>query len=215
MKQDKIRGIALIVGSLAMIVTMAFHPTGHDIMAGKMMLNKVVHSMAIATIPILIFGFLGFSQRAGFDKSTVQFAFITYTFGGFAVMCAAVINGLVAPSLFEDLISAGDEPTKNTLHLILDNNSLLNYAFAKVFVVATSTSMLCWSVAIFKKNRLSQITAIIGIIVGVFGIAGILSGHLRTDIHGFGLFILLQTVWVILIAVLMIKSDKFLNAEQQ
>jgi hypothetical protein len=205
MKQYKIYGIALIAGSLAMIVTMAFHPTGHDHMEGRMMLNKVVHSLAIATMPILIFGFLGFSNRVGSDKSTVQFAFITYTFGGFAVMCAAVINGLVAPSLFKDMTSS-DEPTRQTLHLILDNNFYPNSAFAKVFVVATSTSMLCWSVAIIKRNGLARIAAIIGIVVGLFGIVGILSGHLRTNIHGFGLFILCQTVWNILIAVMLIHS---------
>jgi hypothetical protein len=207
MKHDNIRGVALIVGSLAMIVTMAFHPTGHDLMAGKMLLNKFVHSMAIATIPILIFGFLGFSRRVGFDKSSVQFAFITYTFSGFAVMCAAIINGLVAPSLFEDIISS-DEPTRQTLHLILDNNFYLNSAFAKVFVVATSTSMLCWSIAIFKKNSLSRIAAIIGIVVGLFGIVGTLSGHLRTNIHSFGLFILCQTAWTILIGVFMIRLNE-------
>ncbi len=212
MKQDKIRGIALIAGSLAIVIVMAFHPTGHDIITGQAMLNKIVHSLVIATIPILIFGFLGFSHRVGMDKSTVQFAFITYVLGSFAVMCAAVINGLVAPTLLEDMIST-DDVTRQTLRLILDDNGLLNAAFSKVFVVATSTSIICWSIAIFKKNTLSKITAIIGIVIGVLGIAGILSGHLRMNIHGFGLLILAQAVWNVLIGVLMIGSDKFLAEE--
>lgn len=207
MKQDRTSGIALILGSLAMVLTMVLHPTGNDLFAGRIMLTIVVHTLAIASIPVIVFGFLGFSQKIGFDRSTVSFGFVTYSFGSVAVMCAGVINGLVAPALVRRFLDS-DEATQQSIHLLADYGFLLNNAFAKVFVVSASTAMIFWSIAIFKKGALARITAIIGIIVGLFGILGILSGHLRMNVHGFGLLVFAQAAWTVLIGVLMIRSDK-------
>lgn len=210
MKQDKTSGIALILGSLAMVVTMALHPTGHDLFAGRIMLTIVVHTLAIASIPVIVFGFLGFSQRVGFENQGVSFGFVTYSFGSVAVMCAGVINGLVAPSLVRRYLDS-DEATQQSIHLLVTYGGLLNNAFAKVFVVSSSVAILFWSIAIIKKGTPARIASIIGIIVGLFGILGILSGHLRMNVHGFGLLMFAQAGWTILIGVLMIRSEKFIE----
>lgn len=214
MNKDKVSGIALILGSIAMVVTMVLHPTGHDLFAGRIMLTIVVHTLAIASIPVIIYGFLGFSQRVGFENQTVSFAFVLYSFGCVAVLSAGVINGLAAPSLVSRYFDA-DEATKQSIHLLVTYGGILNSAFAKVFMVATSTAMIFWSIAIFKKSKLARITAIIGIAFALFGIVGILSGHLRTSVHGFGLFIFGQAAWTVLIGVLMIRSDRFLNGAKE
>jgi len=72
---------------------------------------------------------------------------IAYAFGAVAVMCAAVINGLVAPILTRQILTA-DESTRQVLDTVLMNNGLLNQAFAKVFVVASSFAVIFWSVCI-------------------------------------------------------------------
>jgi hypothetical protein len=207
MKQDKLSGIALIVGSLAMIITMAFHPTGRDLFAGHITLNVVVHSLALASVPVLVFGFLGLSQSLGFDNPTVSFGFVAYSFGSVAAMCAAVINGLVAPSLVREYLSS-DESEKQNLLSLFHYGGLLNSAFAKVLIVATSVAILFWSIALIKKSLLANVAAVIGIIFGLLGIVGILSGHLRINVHSFGLFIFGQAAWTVLIGVLMIRSNE-------
>lgn len=52
-----------------------------------------------------------------------------------------------------------------------------------------------------------QITAIIGFIVSILSLIGVFSRHLKLDVHGFGLFTLAQSIWSILVAVFMIRTE--------
>lgn len=214
MKHSKIHGIALITGTLGGVITMLFHPTGRDLLGQPdeiahryELITITVHSLAITSLPIMFFGFLGFSRRLGLGNPLVSAALIAYGFGAIAVMCAGVINGLVAPVLMRK-INEADEPTQNFLHLVLMNNSLLNQALTKVFVVAVGFALIAWSIHLWKKGRLMKITAVIGFIVSILSLAGIFSGHLKLDVHGFGLFIFAQSIWTILVAVFMIRTEK-------
>jgi len=217
MKYSSIYGAALIVGSVGMVVTMVFHPTGHDLLAQadqvarrNEMITVATHSLALVSLPISLFGFLGLSRRLGSDSPLVSAALIAYAFGGVAVMCAAVINGLVAPILTRQMLTA-DESTRQVLGTVLMNNGLLNQAFAKVFIVASSFAVIFWSVCILKGGRFAQSIGIIGCVVGLVSLAGLFSGHLRLDVHGFGLLIFGQSVWSILVGVLLIRSGDLLR----
>lgn len=213
MKHSKIYGIALIIGTLGGIITMLFHPTGNDLLnqpdeiaRRNELITTAAHSLAIFSLPLLFFGFLGFSRRLGLENPFNLAGLIAYGFGTIAVLNAAVINGLVAPTLTRKIIGA-DEPTQNLLRLILTSNFSLNQAFTKVFVVATAIALISWSICLLKKGRMMKATAIIGFAVGIFGILGILTGHLRLNVHGFGLFMFVQSIWTILIAVFMLRPE--------
>jgi hypothetical protein len=212
MKHTKIYGIALIIGALGGIVTMALHPTGHDILQNPEeisrryeMLAVAVHTLAIISVPIMFWGFFGFSQRIGWEKPTIILAQIAFGFGSLSVTAAAVINGLATPTLMRQIYNA-DEPTKKLLNQIVWNNWLLNQAFSKVYVVATAAALIIWSYHLWKKGLLAQITAVIGFIIGVVSLLGIFSGHLKLDVHGFGLVMFGQAVWIILVAIFMLRS---------
>lgn len=213
MKHSKLYGFALIVGTLCGVITMLFHPTGRDLIGqpGEVahryeLITVAVHSLAIFGLPVVFFGFSGFSRRLGLENPLVSAALIAYGFGAMAVTSAAVINGLVGPVL-TGKINEADEPTQKLLHLVLMNNSLLNQAFTKVFVVAAGFALIAWSIHLWKKGRLMQITAITGFIIGILSLSGILSGHLKLDVHGFGLFTFAQSIWTILVAVFMIRTE--------
>ena len=213
MKHSKIYGFALIMGTFSGVITMLFHPTGRDLLGQSAeiarryeLITIAVHSLAIVSLPIMFFGFTGFSRRLGLENQLVSAALIAYGFGAVAVMCAAVINGLVAPVLTAK-INASDEPTQKFLYLVLMNNSLLNQAFSKVFVAAVSFAMIGWSIHLLKRGKLMRITAIIGLIVAGLSLAGIFTGHLKLDVHGFGLFIFAQSLWTILVGVFMIRPE--------
>lgn len=191
---------------------MLLHPTGHDLLNQPDEIarrNEVIavaaHSLAIFSLPLLFFGFLGLSRSLGFNNPLNLAGLIAYGVGAVAVMNAAVINGLVGPALTRKIIEA-DESTQIFLRLVLMNNLLLNQAFTKIFVIAASIALISWSVCLLKKGSLAQITAIAGFVVGITGLLGILTGHLRLDVHGFGLFMFAQSIWTMLAAVFMIGS---------
>jgi hypothetical protein len=213
MKHSKLYGFALIVGTLCGAITMLFHPTGRDLIGQPdeiahryELITVAVHSLAIFGLPVMFFGFLGFSRRLGLENPLVSAALIAYGFGAIAVMSAAVINGLVGPVL-TGKINEADEPTRKLFHLMLMNNSLLNQAFTKVFVAAVGFALITWSIHLWNKGRLMQISAILGFVVGILSWSGIFSGHLKLDVHGFGLFTFAQSIWTLLVAVFMIRTE--------
>lgn len=213
MKQYKISGIALIVGSLGLITTMAAHPTGSQIMADPkgaehiLAISIFVHTLAIASLPVLVFGFLGFSQRLGFNNPLVSFSFINYSFACIGAMCAAVINGFVITYLFREFFEA-DEATRVTMRLLFDYSHWLNATFTKIYIAASSVATLLWSIALIKKGTFAIIVAVIGIILGILGVAMIIIG-VGINVHSFGLFVFGQAAWTILIGVLMFRVNSF------
>ena len=77
------------------IVTMAFHPSGHDMLAsGKFqsvaLLNIAVHSLALLCMPILFLGGLSLSRRL---MSPDRYSVVAIVFFGFALV--AVMNAAV------------------------------------------------------------------------------------------------------------------------
>ena len=74
MKINTAYGLALIVGTVAAIVTMAFHPTGFDphasveAVAHEMSILVAVHTLALLSVPLLVFGFVGVTMRAGWHR---------------------------------------------------------------------------------------------------------------------------------------------------
>lgn len=218
MKHRSIYGLALIAGSLGMVVTMLFHPTGRDLLGQPdeaarrfEMITVLTHSLALASTPILVFGFLGLTRRLS-DHALAWAAFVVYSFGAVAVLCAATLNGLVAPTLTRDILT-DDGASRETLHLILDYNLLLNQAFAKVFVTASSFALTFWSILILRAGRFAKVVGLLGLVVGVVSLAALFSGHLRLNLHGFGLLIFAQAIWTFLLGVLMIRTTAFSKEE--
>jgi hypothetical protein len=212
MKHSALYGGALIVGSVGGIVTMLFHPTGHDLLAQADQIARrneaitvATHSLALASTPVLLFGFSGLSRRLDWEYPPTWAAFIAYAFAAAAAMCAAVINGLAGPVLTRQILNA-DEPSRQVLQAVFVNNTLLNGAFSKVFVVASSAAITLWSVSILKSSRFAKSIGVTGCIVGLASIAVLLSGHLRLNVHGFGLLVFAQSAWVILLGALLCRQ---------
>lgn len=220
MKHSSIYGSALVIGSLGAIVTMIFHPSGQDLLGQpdeiarrNEMITIATHSVALFSLPLLFFGFLGFSRRIGLDHPLVSAALIAYAVALIAAICAVVINGLVAPIITRQILTA-DENTRQILRLILMNNTLLNQAFDKVFIVFGSLAIVSWSLCIKKAGRFAEIVAIFGYVLGLISVLGILSGHLRMNVHGFGLVIFGQVIWTILLAVFLFHLGDSLTKDQ-
>lgn len=213
MRYSKIYGIALIIGTWGGIVTMIFHPTGHDLLnqpddiaRRNELIAAAVHILAIISLPIVFFGLLGFCRRLGLENPLVSLGLIVYGFGGIAVMSAAVLSGLVGPLLTRKILES-DEAAQKILRAILMSNFQLNQGFTKVYVVAVAVAFMMWSILLLRNGRMMQITAIIGFVIGILSLLGIFSGHLKLDVHGFGLFTFAQSIWLILVAAFMIRSE--------
>ena len=109
MTDDRKSGIALITGMAGTIITMALHPTGHDLVsehaASMMQLNVAVHTLALVCVPILFLGALGLTQRLASPNRLALSGLVLFGFAEVAVMIAAAASGLITPGLYSSHVS--------------------------------------------------------------------------------------------------------------
>ncbi len=207
-------GWALIAGSVANIITMTLHPTGHDLFApGRFQsvarLGVAVHALALVSLPVLFLGGCGLTRHLASAGRLALAALLTYGFSLAAVMNAAVFGGLVAMRLAGRPIETG--PQADGWRIAFRYTGDLNQAFALVFVVASSAAILLWSAAILRNGFLARGIGIYGCILAPITILAVLSGHLNLDVHGFGAIILGQAIWLISAGVQLCRADERLN----
>jgi hypothetical protein len=197
MRQDKAAGVALIAGPLAGLVTMAFHPTGHALVADfsrVAIINRTVHGLAIAGTIITTYGLLRLTRQFVRDALT-DAAFVSYAFGAIAVMIAAVASGFVATDLAAQVLAGGPE-ARDLYEPARDFGWALNQATTRVFVVAASIGIGLWSLAMWREDGWGRGLAVTGVVIAAAAVIATLAG-MPMDIHGFGAVVLGHGTWLV------------------
>jgi len=190
--RDLASGLLLAGSALAMTVVMVLHPTGH----ARGMLNRVVHGLALAATPALFLGMLGVQQRLAPSRLATA-AVVAWGFGSIAVAGAALASGFVTPGVLAQQL-----PRE-----LLAYTFLWNQACAAVNVVAWGIAILLWSAAIARTGRLPVPLAGSGFLVAALVLLGFGSGHLRTDVHGFGIITFVQSAWLLWLGIVLCLGE--------
>jgi hypothetical protein len=211
MTDNRMSGAALIAGMTGFIITMAFHPTGHDLLspehaATMMRLNLAVHSLALVCVPILFLGALGLTQHLASPNRLALSGLVLFGFAEVAVMIAAAVSGLVTPGLMRHMNA--DPSMADSWRTALALSGHLNQSFALIFVVASSAAIGLWSIAIFRSHLLSRSLALYGCIFAPLTIIFVVSGRLPLNVHGFGMVALVQAIWFIAAGVQLCARSK-------
>jgi hypothetical protein len=208
MNDEKLGGTALIAGALGFLVTMALHPTGHDLFepggfeAGAR-LAAGAHALAIAMLPLTLLGLLALVRHVDDPRRLALAGLVVYGFGAVAAMAAAIASGLVGPELVGELLaSAPDE--RDRWHALLELATHVNQACARVLVCASSAGIALVSVALLRRG--ARVLGAYGLVLAAVTLAALLSGHLRLDVHGFGAVVLGQAAWSIGAGVLLLRA---------
>jgi len=199
MTTERASGLALIAGTAAMIVTMLFHPTGHDLFApgefeAAARQNVLAHALALGSLPLSFLGALGLTRRLTGAPSLALGALVAFGFACVAVMNAAVASGFVATELAGEIVAAGGKANETQAALFHFNGDV-NQAFARVYVVGSSLAILAWSLAILRGGELARALGVYGCVLAPLALLGLFSGHVRLDVHGFGAIVLGQALW--------------------
>ncbi len=209
----KKQGIALISGSLLMILTMTLHPVGGTIEHLQNIYFAIIvsHSLAIVSIPFSFFGFLGLTKRLSECYTLSSIAFITMTLALFSVMCAAAINGLALPLFLQGFNGATPEVVES-IKPIFKYNTALNNAFDFIYIGATLGSILLWSVAILKTKKIRVWIGYLGILLCAVTVILLHSGFVFLSLLGFRIFIVGVMSWIVLIGSFLMKQDSGYSA---
>lgn len=206
-KRDSMDGGALIAGSVASMVTMLLHPTGRDVAAsaGAARLSVFAHGLAIAGAVLLLFGALGLTRRLKAENGLADLGGIAYALGIFAIVIAAAASGFIATELLRQLADT-DGAERDAIRTMVHYTGMLNQAFAKISAVAMSAGIGLWSSALWRAPGGAKALGAYGGAAALLIIGGVLSGLLPLNIHGEGLVFLLQAVWMVWAAVLVMRG---------
>jgi hypothetical protein len=200
MNSNRSAALALALGSLGGLITMAFHPTGRDVLhnvnAGQSnLLSEAIHLLALLAQPVILAGTLGIAVRLRRrDLAAAGVAF--YWLAAVASILAAAASGFIAPATIADY--AQSDPQKQAMLLnMFHYTGLLNATFARMYALFAGSAILLWSIGMAGGLEFSLGLAVFGGVFGGLLVAVTASGQLHLDVHGFGAVVLLQTVWMV------------------
>lgn len=196
--EERWSGLLLIGSALMGVVVMAHHPTAHSVLSSgnpeaAARLNRILHGVAIAAMPLQFIGLLGLSKKLGPSLAT-RSALVTQAFGLVAGMGAAVASGFVATGLLLEQVQAGPSAQPSPL---LGYTGMWNQGFAAVYVVATAISIILWSVANLRGRGLSKPSGALGVLVGSAVLIWQVVGGQHLGVHQFGVIVLGEAVWLV------------------
>ena len=203
MTDDQKSGIALIAGALGGIVTMAIHPTGaisptSDQLEHLAVASAAAHSLAMVSFLILFLGACGLVRRIAAADRIAFAALVTYGFACVALLIAAAVSGFIVPNIMRHMVR--DVPDNaQQWKIVIHGVFQINQAFARIYSIAASIAIVCWSVSVLRNGGLGRGVAIYGCIVGPLLIVGIVAGYLRLDVHGMAIVALAQSIWFIVV----------------
>lgn len=200
-------GLSLIIGSLLLTLTMILHPSGGSIehILHVVQVNMISHSLAIASLPFIGFGYYGVAT-ALLTKSKISIlALAVATLGLVAAMMAGTINGLTL-SLF---LQGSAEDLQNQVEVI---KAIMRYGFAinrpmdYILIGAFMLSMGIWSVLILRTTVFPKWLAYLGLGLVVLGILGFAMRFDYIHLGGFRAFIFSLVGWIVGMGVALMRK---------
>ncbi len=194
------------------MITMSLHPVvgAHPITPDQFeklaTLMIGVHVLAIAGIPFSFLGAFALARRLDSPDRLALLGLAIYSLGLVAVTIAPAISGLVGTEILRHIIARGADGEQ--WRTLMSYNSLINQAFAKIFVVASCSAVALWSLTIVKSRVLPVAIGIYGLLMGLVVVIALISGALSLDAHGFGLVIFSQAIWFIVVGILLLRSKE-------
>jgi hypothetical protein len=199
MTDNRMAGLALIVASCGSIITMAVHPSGHIHPAqldSTIRMLIVVHSVALAWIPVQFLGSWGLSRQIDRSGRSGVIGLVLYGFALIVIANAAVADGLVIPQVLRQIVaSAGSQPAVDNWQVLSRYTFYWNQGYAQVFTVGSSAAIAAWSVGIWRGGPFARGLGIYGIALAIVTVGLLFSGHLPLDAHRFGVVVLGQAIW--------------------
>jgi hypothetical protein len=212
MNDNRTAGWLLVAGCVAGLVTMSLHPTMHlgvslspSGLTRLARLDRVVHGLAIIGVALVFLGTLALTRRLASGQNRLSLAaLVVYAFAVVAIVLAATMDGFVAADLLNRMAAGG--PKLESLWMLLDYNTRIVIAFSSVYMVGTCVAIFLWSLAALRTGRLANGLAWYGLVAASLITLALFSGHIRLDVHGFGLIWLAQSIWFVLAGCLLMRS---------
>ncbi|OBX19021.1 hypothetical protein LX77_01412 [Gelidibacter algens] len=212
----KSAGFSLIIGSFMASAIMMLHPAGGDInhIIQISALLRITHSLAIFSLPFILFGFYGLTHKLSNTWRLSSLAFIIITFGLFTVMLAGLLNGLALP-YFLGKYSENVEHDISIVKTIVNYNFAVSKALDYVFIVSFCSAITIYSLITIVSKQIPKWIGYFGITILILVIIGAITNFEFTDIDGFRIVVFNIAGWILFSGVSLIRSNNNLNEQRK
>jgi hypothetical protein len=213
MRDERIYGTALILGTIALLGTGTLHPTGGNLLATAESfahyapINVLAHSLALAGVWLGCVGVIGLSRRLGTNRPDVTAALVAFGLASVAVSIAAVTDGLVSTRLAAAYVSTDIDADRKVLRGFMQYSYNIASSLSRYYVFAVAVALLLWSWAAWR-TRFAVVLPWIGAAVGVTGLVAQLTGHMKMNTHDVLLLAVGQGIWMIAAGVTLLRAPK-------
>lgn len=206
-------GLLLIITAIVMVAFMATHPTVHHhdpegfiAEVGRIAtLNAVVHGSLIAVLCTLTVGMWGLAHRLWFGFLPVRLGCAAYTLGTAFLTLPALINGFVIGAFIERY-APDAAATQNQWRPVLELCHEFSHILSQAGVIGMSAGTLLWSIVLAHRPGAARLLGALGALCSVVPLALLFVGRLPMNVHGFGLFVLMQGVFGVAVGVQLLRA---------
>ena len=212
-------GIAILLSAIASILAVALDSMagGKDalsIMQDMIRLqqsHQAVHAVAMACLAGLMFGYTTFSQALGLQRAPVLIGLITYAMGSMLMLVATVIDGFIGTDIALMFARKSPEAVQAGYWMIQALSGAALIDIAKVAWVLQSVAVVAWAFALLAQRGQGRAVGALGLVVGALpGVTVLVVGSRMTDMVVVGI-LLLQAVWNIAAATLLLRAGRALS----
>ena len=208
-------GIILLVASLLEGLGMLHHPSVQTSDTAQVLeqiarfgtLSAVVHGALITLMLVVAYGFVDFAVRRGLHRPLIRAGAIAYGCGVLVMVGAGLVSGYIVTGL------ASVMPHTTAVDLQINRQMLLlcrvlNQSCADFGVVAMSAGIVFWSLDLCGEKGSRRAVGLMGCLVGLLPALALMLGQIQLDVHGMTEVVVVQGVWNIAVAALMLRRHR-------
>jgi hypothetical protein len=208
----KAAGIILIVSALLAILLMAHHPTigasGFESTVEELHaesgINQFVHGGMILIVLIWYFTLAVFSEKLGRTKASVIAGKTAFAAATAMMIGAAIVSGFLVPGFAEHFAEESKDEAAFFAAMILMHEA--NQVLAIGGTIAYGGAMAFWSAGLLRIKGLARIAGAYGLAAGAVIVFLMLADMLTLNVTGMGAVVAALGVWMILVAVIMLRK---------
>ena len=220
MDGQKSGALALIAGSLLVVMVFALHPThvGGAPILGPFTLSQFVHGAALVGAPVLAFGMWQMADWLDWRRVVTKAALLLAALAMVLTVNAAVVSNFVTPAAARaSMPAAGPQmvhpgpaahpPSAMRIQMppLVATSVALNRGLAQVHVAYLSLALLLFGAALLGRSRLLGWS---GVLVGAYPVIWQLSGRFSPETTTMPWIAFPQAAWLIAVAVAMLRTSR-------
>lgn len=206
-------GLLLLGTSILGVAFMAMHPTSHSHTpagfaaeaASGMRGTEPIHGILVSLSILSAVGCVGLADLLGWHRLGVRMALAALAFGAACGAAAGLINGFVVPATAATYAGV-DSAQSEALVPLLRLCRAANATCARADVIGLSCAALLFSALLLRSPGSRRVVGIVGLICGITPLVLLSIGRLPMNVHGFGFFVLLQSIWTLSVGVMLVRT---------